>query len=74
MIEKFSWNLFFSNKTLEYKALLVEVYMHKSSSICSAFRKQEQEDEELATYLGGERERDWDSMKPQINSSRAALY
>ena len=55
---------FFSNKTLEYKALLVEVYMHKSSSICSAFRKQEQE--EPATYL--------DSMKPQINSSRAALY
>ena len=55
MIEKFSWNLFFSNKTLEYyKALLVEVYIHKSSSICSAFRKQEQE--ELATYLGGERE------------------
>ena len=59
---------FFSNKTLEYKALLVEVYMHKSSSICSAFRKQEQE--EPATYIGGER----DSMKPQINSSLAALY
>ena len=49
-------SFFFSNKTLEYKALLVEVYMHKSSSICSAFRKQEQE--EPATYLGGERERE----------------
>ena len=57
-LKSFHEIFFFPNKTLEYKALLVEVYMHKSSSICSAFRKQEQEEPQLHTYLGGERERE----------------